>query len=25
MKNSKLAALSFLRKPITDKYGAYLQ
>jgi len=25
MKNSILAALSFLRKPITDKYGAYLQ
>jgi hypothetical protein len=25
MKNSKLAALSFLRKPITAKYGAYLQ
>jgi len=25
MKNSKLAALSFLRKPITDKYGTYLQ
>jgi len=25
MKNSKHAALSFLRKPITDKYGTYLQ
>jgi len=25
MKNSKLAALFFLRKPITAKYGAYLQ